>query len=86
MCDSFLSVYQQLPGIQYQSVQLATEVFFLIVGSIKYLHEDMDITSFFVTSASSSVASSSTHMEKGSNCSDSDSDIALPPSKKTLVS
>ena len=30
---------------------------------------------------STSVASSSTHMEKGSNCSDSDSDIAEPPSK-----
>ena len=42
----------------------------------------MDIHSFFGGSASSSVASSSTHMEKGSNCSDSDSDIAEPPSKK----
>ena len=42
----------------------------------------MDIHSFFGASPSSSVASSSTHMEKGSNCSDSDSDIAEPPSKK----
>ena len=42
----------------------------------------MDIRSFFGASTSSSVASSSTHTEKGSNCSDSDSDIAEPPSKK----
>ena len=48
----------------------------------KYLHEDMDIRSFFGASTFSSVASSSTHMGKGSNCSDSDSDIAEPPSKK----
>ena len=41
----------------------------------------MDISSFFGASTSSSVASSSTHIEKGSNC-DSDSDIAEPPSKK----
>ena len=42
----------------------------------------MDIHSFFEASTSSSVASSSTHIVKGSNCSDSDSDIAEPPSKK----
>ena len=42
----------------------------------------MDIRSFFRASVSSSAASSSTHSEKGSNCSDSDSDIAEPPSKK----
>ena len=42
----------------------------------------MDIHSFFGASTSSSVESSSTHMEKGSNCSDSDSDIAEPPPKK----
>ena len=42
----------------------------------------MDICSFFRASTSSSFASSSTHTEKGSNCSDSDSDIAEPPSKK----
>ena len=41
----------------------------------------MDIHSFFGASTSSSVASSSTHTEKGSNC--SDSDIAEPASKKT---
>ena len=38
----------------------------------------MDIRSFFGASTSSSVASSSTHMEKESKCSDSDSDIAEP--------
>ena len=42
----------------------------------------MDIHSFFGASTSSSVASSSTHMEKGSSCSDSNSDFAEPPSKK----
>ena len=42
----------------------------------------MDISSFFGASTSSSVASSSTHMEKGSNC---DSDIAEPPSKKACT-
>ena len=41
----------------------------------------MDIRSFFGASTSSSLASSSTHTEKGSNCSDSDSDIAEPLSK-----
>ena len=41
----------------------------------------MDISSFFGASTSSSVASSSTHTEKGSNC--SDSDIAEPSSMKT---
>ena len=50
-------------------------------GSIRYLHEDMDIRSFFGASTSS-VASSITHTEKMSNCSDSDSNIAEPPSKK----
>ncbi len=40
----------------------------------------MDIHSFF--GASSSVASSSTDTETGSNCSDSDSGIAEPPSMK----
>ena len=40
----------------------------------------MDIRSFFGASKSSNVVSSSTYMEKGSNC--SDSDIAEPPSKK----
>ena len=40
----------------------------------------MDIRSFFGAGTSSSVAVSSTHTEKGSNC--SDSDIAEPPSKK----
>ena len=49
---------------------------------MKYLHEDMDIRSFFGVSTSSSVASSNTYTEKGSNCSDSSSDIAEPPSKK----
>ena len=38
----------------------------------------MDIRSSFGASTSSSVASSSTHTEKGSNYSDSDSDIAEP--------
>ena len=42
----------------------------------------MDICSFFGASTSSSVAISSTYTEKGSNCSDFDSDIAEPPSKK----
>ena len=42
----------------------------------------MDIRSFFRASTSSSVASSSTIWKKESNCSDSDSDIAEPPSKK----
>ena len=42
----------------------------------------MDIHSFFGASTSSSVASSSTHTEKGSNCSDSDSDVVEPPSMK----
>ena len=42
----------------------------------------MDICSFFGAGTFSSVASSSTHTEKGSNCSDSDSNIAEPPSKK----
>ena len=42
----------------------------------------MDIHSFFASSTSSSVASFSTYTEKGFNCSDSDSDIAEPPSKK----
>ena len=43
----------------------------------------MDILSiFFGASPSSSVESSSTYTEKGSNCSDSDSDIAELPSKK----
>ena len=41
----------------------------------------MDIRSFFGASTSSSVASSSTRIEKGSNCSDSNSDIAEPPSE-----
>ena len=41
----------------------------------------MDISSFFGTTTSSSVSISSTHTEKGSNCSDSDSDISEPPSK-----
>ena len=49
---------------------------------MKYLHEDMDIHSFFGASTPSSVAISSTHAENGSNCSDSDSDIAEPSSKK----
>ena len=51
-------------------------------GSIQYLHEDMDIHSFFGASTFSSVASSSTYTKKGSNCSDSDSVIVEPPSKK----
>ena len=42
----------------------------------------MDSHSLFGASTSSYVASSSTHMEMESNCSDSDSDIAEPPSKK----
>ena len=42
----------------------------------------MDIHSFFGASTSSTVASSSTHTEKESNCSDSYSDIVEPPSKK----
>ena len=42
----------------------------------------MDIPSFFGASTSSSVVSSNTHTEKRSNCSDSDSDIAEPHSKK----
>ena len=42
----------------------------------------MDIHSFFGASTSSSVASSCSNMEEGSNCSDSDSDTAKPPSKK----
>ena len=42
----------------------------------------MDIRSFFGASTYSSVASSSTHTEKGSNCSDFNSDIAEPLSKK----
>ena len=37
---------------------------------MKYLHEDMDIRSFFDAITSSSIASSSSHMEKGFNCSD----------------
>ena len=51
-------------------------------GSIEYQHEDLDIHSFFGANTSSSVASSSTIRKKGSNCSDSDSDIAEPPSMK----
>ena len=43
----------------------------------------MDICSFLGASTSSSVASSSTHTEKGSNC--SDSDIAESPSKKACI-
>ena len=42
----------------------------------------MDICAFCRASISSSVASSSTHTGKKSNCSDSNSDIADPPSKK----
>ena len=42
----------------------------------------MDVSSFYGASTSSSVASSSTHTEKGSNCSDSNSDIAEPSFKK----
>ena len=42
----------------------------------------MDIRSLFGAGTSSSVASSITHTERGSNCSDSESDIAEPPAKK----
>ena len=84
---SFFSAYnQQLTGIYFQSAISYTEEFidslldwFL---SVKYLHEGMDIRSFFGARTSSSVGSSSTHTEKGSNCSDLNSDITEPPSKK----
>ena len=63
--------------------RLVDNILTLTDGSIKYMHEDMDIHSLFGASTSSSVASSSAHMEKGSNCSDSDSDIAEPSPKKS---
>ena len=81
----FRAVYQALTVERAESVELQScdHIFsHLLGGSIKYLHEDMDIHSFFGASTSSSVASSSTYTEKGSNCSDSNSDIAEPPSKK----
>ena len=42
----------------------------------------MDIRSFFGANTSSSIASASTHTKNGFKCSDSDSDIAEPPSRK----